>query len=259
MARRPKKVHERREVLEIGDYRVPVRIVTEAGRYNSRASVTSKALIIRLPKGMTVTERETHLGNMLNWARETLAEKPEAFAQFKKVALASDYRFKVRGESFLLNVVHHGLKHHRVVSLGDGRLEIRVNPTDGRLAAGKLLPKLLAKHFGGIHLPRVAQRVHHLNEVHFQRTINAVRLSDTYSRWGSCSSKGNINLATRLILAPDEILDAVIIHELAHLVEANHSSCFWAQVERALPNYREYDTWLKDHGKELLFRPEPVL
>lgn len=255
---RPKKRHEQRDTLELGDYFIPVRIITESGRYNSRASVTSRALIIRLPYGLRPGDREDQLKNMLQWARETLEAKPEAFANFKKVPRSGAYVFSVRGSTYRLSVVTHHLKHHKIVGTGENDLEVRVNPEDHRFGSGKLLPKLLAKHFGSLHLPRVTERVHALNDLHFQRPINAVRLSDTYSRWGSCSSKGNINLATRLILAPDEILDAVIIHELAHLVEANHSSRFWAQVERALPNYREYDLWLKAHGKTLLFKPVAV-
>ncbi len=242
----------------MGDYLIPVRIITESGRYNTRASVTSNALIIRLPYGLRASDREAQLKNMLRWARETLETQPAAFANFKKVERSGAYLFSVRDDSYKISVVAHERKHHKIVEVGAGELEVRVNTEDVRLANGKLLPKLLAKHFGGLYLSRVSERVHALNDQHFQRPINTVRLSDTYSRWGSCSSKGNINLATRLILAPDEVLDAVIIHELAHLLEANHSARFWAHVERALPNYREYDEWLKVHGKTLLFKPVAV-
>lgn len=258
MARRPRKVHERRETVEIDDYRIPVRIITERYRTSTRASVTAQAMFIRLPEGLSPADKSAQLRNMLDWMRETLAKKPEAFARFRKVALAGAYRLRVRDEAFRITLVPHQLRHHKIIRTAPLTLEARVNTEDGRLASGKLLPKLLAKYFGGIHLPRVAERVHQLNDLHFQRPVNAVKLSDTYSRWGSCSSKGNINLATRLILAPDEVLDAVIIHELAHLVEANHSPRFWAQVERALPNHKEYDVWLKKHGKELLFQPEAI-
>lgn len=258
MARRPKKTHERRETLEIGDYRIPVRIITERGRYGARASVTGNALFVRLPEGLPAAERKRQLGNMLHWAKQTFAEKPDAFAQFRKKTLSAAYRFSVRGEDYAIRVVPHELRHHKIVASGPGKLTALLNTTDGRTATGKLLPKLLAKHFGQLHLSRVAERVHELNRRHFRRPVNAVKLSDTYTRWGSCSSKGNISLATRLILGPDEVLDAVIIHELAHLVEANHSVRFWAQVERALPNYREYDVWLRANGEELVFEPEPV-
>lgn len=258
MARRPKKVHEQRDNLHFGDLTVPVRVITERGRHNTRASVTSKAMIIRLPAQLSQAERASQLRNMLQWAKDLHADKPEAFAQFRTTELAGCYHFHVRGQDYLIDVDYHELQSHRILKTGKGHLRITFNANDGRVRNGKMLAKLLAKYFGGIHLPEVASRVHALNDQHFQRPINAVKLSDTYSRWGSCSHKGNINLATRLLLAPDEVLDAVIIHELAHLVEANHSPRFWAQVERALPNYREYDEWLREHGKELLFQPEVV-
>lgn len=258
MPRRPRKVHEERDVLELGDLKIPLRIITEAGRNNTRASVTSQALIIRLPRQLSAGERRESIGNMLRWARETLSNKPEAFAQFRQVERSGHYTFSLRSIEYDLSVVAHDLQHHKIIQTGAGALEARVNTGDRRLDNGKLLPKLLAKYFGGVYLPEVSQRVNALNDQHFQRPINNIKLSDTYSRWGSCSSKGNINLATRLLLAPDEVLDAVIIHELAHLVEANHSPRFWAQVERALPNYREYDEWLKLNGKNLLFQPRPL-
>ncbi|MEM9525181.1 MAG: YgjP-like metallopeptidase domain-containing protein [Bacteroidota bacterium] len=258
MPRRPRKVHEERDLLEIGDLKIPLRIITETGRYYARASVTSRALIIRLPRQLSTEERRENISNMLRWARETLRKKPEAFAQFRQVARSGHYTFAIRGVDYDLSVVAHDLQHHKIIQTGKGTLEARVNTSDRRLDNGKLLPKLLAKYFGGIYLPEVSQRVNTLNDQHFQRPINTIKLSDTYSRWGSCSSKGNINLATRLLLAPNEVLDAVIIHELAHLVEANHSPRFWAQVERALPNYREYDVWLKQNGKNLSFQPKPA-
>ncbi|MFK8164993.1 MAG: M48 family metallopeptidase [Lewinella sp.] len=258
MPRRPKKVHEQRDTLYFGDLQVPVRVITESGRYNTRASVTSKAMIIRLPRQLSESDRATQLRNMLQWARELHTNQPEAFAHFRTAKMASRYRFSIRGKEYHITVDQHELRSHRILKTGEGQLQILLNANDARAASGKILPKLLAKYFGGIYLPDVARRVHELNEAHFRRPINNVKLSDTYSRWGSCSHKGNINLATRLLLAPDEVFDAVIIHELAHLVEQNHSSRFWAQVARALPNYLEYDEWLKDHGKSLLFQPTAI-
>lgn len=258
MPRRPSKLHEQRDTLYFGDLKVPVRIVTEAGRYNTRASITSKAMIIRLPRQLSESERTEQLRKMLQWAKDLYGQKPEAFAHFRAAKLADAYTFSIRGRQYQINVAHHELKSHRILRTDDERLEVYLNPADGRAANGKILPVLLAKYFGGVFLPDVARRVYALNEQHFRRPINNVKLSDTYTRWGSCSHKGNINLATRLLLAPEEVLDAVIVHELAHLVEQNHSSRFWAQVERALPNHKEYDEWLKDHGKGLLFQPQPI-
>jgi len=95
--------------------------------------------------------------------------------------------------------------------------------------------------------------VHELNERHFQQPIDQVRLKYNHSNWGSCSNKGNINLSTRLLFAPPEVIDYVIIHELAHRLEMNHSPRFWKLVADAMPNYREQERWLKEHGKGLGF------
>ncbi|MDO5349002.1 MAG: SprT family zinc-dependent metalloprotease [Lachnospiraceae bacterium] len=69
------------------------------------------------------------------------------------------------------------------------------------------------------------------------------------TRWGSCSYGGNLNFHWKLILMPPEILDYVVVHELAHRKEMNHSKAFWAEVERILPDYQERRKWLKLYGQ----------
>ena len=65
-----------------------------------------------------------------------------------------------------------------------------------------------------------------------------VRVSAAQTRWGSCSSKGCLNFSWRLMLADDEVIDYVVVHELAHLREMNHSPCFWAVVAQVMPDYK---------------------
>jgi len=75
------------------------------------------------------------------------------------------------------------------------------------------------------------------------------------SRWGSCSAAGTISMNWRLIKAPPVVLDYVIIHELAHLLELNHSARFWAHVQTWMPDYEQWRTWLKKNGKALFATP----
>jgi len=77
------------------------------------------------------------------------------------------------------------------------------------------------------------------------------RLSSAQTRWGSCSAKGTISLVWRLMMAPPEIIDYLIIHELAHTKEKNHSRAFWRLVEELLPDYRERRRWLRKNGYRL--------
>ncbi|MCA9386358.1 M48 family metallopeptidase, partial [Candidatus Dojkabacteria bacterium] len=73
------------------------------------------------------------------------------------------------------------------------------------------------------------------------------------TNWGSCSSKGNLNFTWRLIFAPLEILDYVVVHELCHLKEQNHSQRFWDLVAEQVPDYKKKRIWLKKHGANLYF------
>ncbi len=81
--------------------------------------------------------------------------------------------------------------------------------------------------------------------------VKSVKISSAVRRWGSCSSKGSINLSWRLVMAPVEAAEYVICHELAHRVEMNHSPRFWAAVGKLFPDYKQWREWLKQNGKTL--------
>lgn len=74
------------------------------------------------------------------------------------------------------------------------------------------------------------------------------------TKWGSCSGKGNLNFNCLLMLTPPEVIDSVVVHELCHLKEMNHSERFYAEVLRVFPDYRKWDKWLKENGRGLMMR-----
>lgn len=78
-----------------------------------------------------------------------------------------------------------------------------------------------------------------------------IRISSARTRWGSCSSQGTLSFTWRLVMAPIEIIDYVVVHELAHLLERNHGPNFWHAVEKILPDYKEKRAWLKENGIQL--------
>lgn len=82
-------------------------------------------------------------------------------------------------------------------------------------------------------------------------TFRSVTITTAETRWGSCSSNKTLNFNWKLIMAPIEVIDYVVAHELAHLTELNHSRAFWETVRKMYPLYREYRTWLKRYGHTL--------
>lgn len=84
--------------------------------------------------------------------------------------------------------------------------------------------------------------------------VNRVTVRCQRTRWGSCSAKGNVNLNCLLMLCPESVRDYVVVHELCHRREMNHSPRFWAEVERVLPDYRVSRQWLKTKGRTVIGR-----
>lgn len=85
-------------------------------------------------------------------------------------------------------------------------------------------------------------------------TYGRITIRNQRTRWGSCSSKGNLSFNCLLMLTPPDVMDYVVVHELCHRKEMNHSKRFWAEVERVLPDYRLQRQWLKMNGGELIDR-----
>jgi predicted metal-dependent hydrolase len=86
-----------------------------------------------------------------------------------------------------------------------------------------------------------------------QVQVNRITIRNQKTRWGSCSARGNLNFSLRLLMMPPEVIDYIIIHELAHLTELNHSPRFWAIVQRFDPYYKTHKAWLRKNAYAMAF------
>lgn len=221
------------EILEIGDPPIPVVLKRSkrARRLSLRVSGLDGKVSLTLPVRGSNREAVAFLSEKEDWIRRHLAKRPE----ISPVAIGSEV--PIEGQMRLIQT--HTRRSVRLepynifVPPGDDKAARRVQAFLKTMARDRL----------------AAASEHYANLV--GRTFGKISLRDTRSRWGSCTSEGNLMYSWRLILAPAEVLNYVAAHEVCHLVEMNHSQAFWGQVERVMPGYSAPRKWLRQHGAEL--------
>jgi len=97
----------------------------------------------------------------------------------------------------------------------------------------------------------ITERCRHFSHV-FGYAHKSVRISNADKRWGSCGPSGTLNFSWKLVMAPPDVIDYLVVHEMAHISHPDHSRLFWAAVESVLPDYRSSRDWLKDNGHLLV-------
>lgn len=97
----------------------------------------------------------------------------------------------------------------------------------------------------------LGEKVRHFG-IQMQISVNRIAIKEQKTRWGSCSSLGNLNFNWKLVLMPERIQDYVVVHELAHRKQMNHSDAFWQEVAKVLPDYEERRKWLREHESEFV-------
>ena len=232
--------------LEINGHSVPAKIYQE-NRNNVRVSVGKTAVILRLPIFMSKKQKKSQFGWFTRWVQNQF-ENSEALRKrfFPKIYQTGD-TLKVGKRVYQLIVTYEDRKTFGARLKGD-IIYLKLVKGASLVDLSKSIKHLLSRIIGKDFHAEISQKVEKLNTDFFQKKIKKVYLKYNLSNWGSCSSKGNINLSTRLLFAPDTVIDYVIIHELTHLIEMNHSPKFWNMVESVMPDYKEKEKWLKLNG-----------
>lgn len=190
--------------------------------------------------------RQSELERFRNWVIEKIAEKgTEDNHALGKVYSDGD-TLQVGSRSYSIHIEWTENKTHSA-RLRSGNIYLKLTKTDTAPNRAKAIRQLLSRCVAQDCQHQVERRVMELNHLFFRKEVKSVSLKYNTSNWGSCSNVGNINLSTCLLFAPDDVVDYVIIHELAHLLEMNHSPRFWKHVADAMPDYKEKQKWLKQN------------
>lgn len=214
--------------------------IVRSKRKTVSLEVTKNAeVVVRAPLRASDTFIQTFIQKHLDWI-----EKQKKEMSAKKVG-AKEF---VDGEMFLFLG-----KQYRLSRIYDKKYQgVTLIKDEGVMCLGCAVSdpkKVFEEWYKKRAHELIISRVHELAAGH-GFVFNAIRITSAKTRWGSCSGKKNLSFSWRLMMAPAEVIDYVIVHELTHLRHMNHSKRFWVGVEKLCPRYKEYKKWLREHASK---------
>ena len=221
------------ESFDVDGVSTPVKILRNprAKRATLTVSRVTGRATLSMPPEMPFAEARDFVDAHRNWLSKRVNAAPDA----------EPFRFG-------MTIPFRGQDHRVAARTGRG---VRVENGEIRVAASDdALPRVLERWLR----EQARMRLYERSTAHAAAlgvTFSKLSVKDTRSRWGSCSSAGALSYSWRVILAPDEALDYLAAHEVAHLREMNHSARFWAHVEHLCPDYQYHRDWFRIHGAEL--------
>lgn len=214
-------------------------------RESTRASTTRiivgprRPLEVIVASGVTDVEIDAFLETKRRWITEKLATSRAIAARPAQLGLTRPGVAWLAGEPI---EIERANGRRSLAELLDGRLVLR-GPAPGAVGALERWYHREARR----RLLAVTRR----EAARLGLEFGALGVRDPKTRWGSCSRKRNLSFSWRLLLAPEPVLEYVVVHELLHLREPNHTKAFWRLVESARPGWQEQARWLRLHGQEL--------
>ena len=227
------------EFLAVGARQVPIVFVRNprSRRYVLRLRRDGVARVT-VPRGGSISEARKFAERNRSWLERQLQKAAASSGRRENWGVGTEFLF--RGEIVRIEACANG--ESGLIRFGTEILPVADHDTDLRAPIQQHLWKQAAKEFPPVVLEFAARH---------QLTVKRVTVRDQRSRWGSCSRRGTISLNWRLIQAPPFVRDYLILHELAHLREMNHSTRFWREVENLCPDYRTAELWLRKHSSLL--------
>ncbi len=213
------------------------------------ARVKQNRVLIKIPSRWPESEKSKALEKLKTRMLKAMGKNPSRFEQ-TEITFNDGQQLALLGNTFSINIQNEKGRRSTARLIEDN-IKIKLAEGLSDEETKKRVRILIRKTISKSLLPTLTGRVQNINERHFKFQFKSVRIKEMTSRWGSCSSRGNINLSFYLLFAPEEILDYVIIHELAHLKIRNHGGAFWNLVESAIPDYKQKRKWLNQNASKI--------
>ncbi len=194
-------------------------------------------LVVRAPYRASRAQILAFIEQKAGWIRAKQAEARRRLAQTPARQFVSGEKFLYLGNENPLTIVDHA---QAALSLKDGLFLIQKNALP---RAREVFIAWYKKRARRVLEERVV-----LYAARYHLDYKQIRITSARTRWGSCSARGTLSFTWRLVMAPLPVIDYVVVHELAHLIEKNHSKKFWAQVAGMMSDYTKYVQWLKSNG-----------
>jgi len=221
-------------------------------RKNSSVSIRRTNINIRIPSFLNREEKARRLFSTKMWAKKKLLEKPKRFKPVSQKEYLDEDKLIIGDEEYILRIEFKN-KRNSSARLQGRTIHLYISNNLSKKKQNDHISSLISRCIGRRRLPKLQRKIEELNKKHFKQKLGKIFFKYNKSNWGSCSHAGNINISTRLLFAPDDVLEYVCIHELAHLIEHNHSDRFWALVAQAMPDYTTKEKWLKEKGDAYRF------
>ncbi len=218
------------QIIQLGQPPIDINVKrsARARRLSLRISGVDGRVSLTVPRRAALSEAQGFLREKESWIRKHLETQPET------VAIVPGAHLPVEGTP--REIVETAT---RVIKLHPHWIEVPHGP-DKTAARLRAFLKVMARDRLAAASENYAAQL--------GQSFGKLTLRDTRSRWGSCTSEGNLMYSWRLIMAPPEVLDYVAAHEVSHLSEMNHSAAFWAEVARLMPGYDQHRQWLRKNG-----------
>lgn len=239
--------------FEIEGVEIPVKRYYER-RKNVRISVGKDSVLLRMPSSMNSKQKHKYHVWAKDWLIKQLNSSKGVLEHLIPIQYKDGSIIRCMDEEYQIRLVEKE-KSSSSGKLNNKTIDLSIDTSLYGNQRSNAIKTLLSRILGKKYKPIVEKRLDLINKHYFGHEVKGLRLKYNRSNWGSCSNSGNINLSTRLLMTPEWVRDYVIVHELAHMNEMNHSKKYWRIVEKVYPEYKKAEKWLKVYGSKCDFIP----